>query len=114
MGCGGCRKGITVQVDTAESLKAPVLKPDGSIQFPKDQEVPNIEGYKVSSSDDHRLIPDEACACIWKITGIMLQKNGGYKPHHVCRHSKCEYRSKEVNFDICKACPLREEEPSLQ
>lgn len=109
MGCGGCREGITVQVENAETLQAPVLEPDGSIRYPESQEVPEIEGYTLDEEDDHRLIPDEKCHCVWKITGIMLQKKGGYKPHHVCRHSECEHRSKPVTPEICKACPFRQE-----
>jgi hypothetical protein len=38
-----------------------------------------------------------------------MQRNGTYKPHHVCRHSKCEHNTKPVTTDICSSCPLRQQ-----
>lgn len=109
MACGGCKQGISVNIEKAEVLKAPVMNPDGSIQYPEDQEVPVIEGYTLDEDDDHRLIPDVACGCVYKITGILMQKDGTFKPHHVCRHSQCEHNMKPVTFDICESCPLRQQ-----
>ena len=108
MGCGRCRQQTKIKVSAAAILKAPVMQSDGVIQFPEGQTAPLVAGYTSDEGDKSRLIPDEDCACVWKITGIMLQKGGTYKPHHVCRQSKCEHRSKPVTADICKACPLRE------
>lgn len=109
MSCGGCGSRIRIKVDKPEMLKSPVIDQDGVIVFPQDQEeIPVIDGYTVDEENPLRLIPNEDAHCVWKITGIMLQKSGSYRPHHVCRNSKCEHRSKPVTPDICKACPLRE------
>ena len=108
MGCGGCRGSFSFKAPDKESLVAPVMDSDGSILFPKDYTVPVIEGYHLDEENEQRLIPDDDCHCAWKITGIMLQKDGSYRPHHVCRHSKCEHRSKPVTPDVCKGCPLRD------
>lgn len=108
MSCGGCRQQTKIKVSAAVILKAPILLSEGVIQFPEGQVAPQVAGYTSDESDKSRLIPDKDCACDWKITGIMLQKGGDYKPHHVCRQSKCEHGTKPVTADICKACPFRE------
>lgn len=102
MVCGGCG---TTKITLTKPISTPILHSDGVIEFPKDQELPVINGYE---PDGQKLIPKDGVECVWRITGIMLQKDGTYKPHHVCRHSKCEYRSQPVDFDICKKCNWRE------
>lgn len=109
MACGGCRGPVKVQTDRAETIKAPTMDPDGSMRFPRDKPVPVVEGYHPDPEDQHHLIPDEDANCLYKITGILLQKDGSYQPHHVCRKSDCEHYTKAVTPDICKACPLREQ-----
>lgn len=108
MGCGGCRRQISIKLSAAKKLRAPVIQSEGVIQFPEGQTAPLVDGYTLDEDDNSRLIPDENCACDWKITAVMLQKVGGYTPNHVCRHSKCEHRSKKVTADICRECPYRE------
>jgi hypothetical protein len=111
MPCGGCnQKGVNIQIHTAEELQAPVTNKDGSIQYPKGHDVPEINGYTKDPEDEYRLIPQEDCACIWKITGILLQQDGTYEPHHICFNNECEHTSKPVTFDICKNCTFREQE----
>jgi hypothetical protein len=107
MGCGGCRQGVTVNLDKYAKIKAPAMDSDGSIVFPEGEAVLNIEGYTPDVENPQRLIPDVDSACSSKITGIMLQKDGSYKPIHVCRESKCEHSSKPVTPSICQGCPFR-------
>lgn len=107
MGCGSCRQGVNNI--TADIIKAPIMNPDGSITFPSKGKVPLIEGYTANPENEFNLIPDNNCVCIHKMTGIMLQRNGIYKPHHVCMCSKCPHKSKAVTTDICKACSFRQE-----
>ena len=108
MGCGGCRQGVTINLDKHAKVTAPIMDNDGSIVFPEGEEVPVIEGYTLDAENPQRLIPAVDNACVWKITGIMLQKDGSYKPLHVCRQSKCEHSSKPVAPSICQGCPFRE------
>ena len=110
MGCGGCRQGVTIQISDPNVIKAPVMNSDGSIQYPKNQKVPVIQGYEQDPKDYSRLITQNSCGCTWRITGLLLNKEGTHLPHHVCRHSKCEHRSKPVTMDICQTCPLKETE----
>lgn len=108
MGCGGCREQNAKQFQVPKPvLKTPKLYSDGSIEFPEDQPDPKIEGYEPSPDNPQILVPKEPVDCPYRVTGIMLQKDGTYRPHHVCRHSKCEHKGKQVNFDICKGCPFR-------
>ncbi|MHA2066023.1 MAG: hypothetical protein ACXABY_16750 [Candidatus Thorarchaeota archaeon] len=109
MACGGCRQG-SVRVEADLTSKNPTLETDGSIMFPEGDAVPVVEGYTVDENDPQRLVPDDDCACFYKITGIMLQRNGEYSPHHVCRHPECEHKTKTVTPDICKGCPFRTQE----
>lgn len=102
MSCSGCNKNIEVKVPT----KTPQLLPDGSIKFAEGP-VPVIDGY-APSEDDPMLLTPNGISCSYRLTGITLQKDGTYAPMHVCRHSKCEYRSKAVTDKICEGCPLRE------
>lgn len=107
MGCTGCNKRVNVTL-SKQVMTSPMLESDGSIVFPEGQEVPVVEGYTPHPSDPQKLVPLEDGACDWKITGIMLQKDGSYKPHHVCRNSKCEHKTKPVTPSICQGCPFRE------
>lgn len=85
----------------------PIIESDGSVVFPEDVEIMNIQGYEVDPEDDRRLIPIGA-GCSKRMTGIMLQRDGTFAPHHVCMHNQCEHKSKPVTFDICEGCPLRD------
>lgn len=107
MGCGFCRKPNGRNIPVLES-KAPTLHPDGSIEF-KMEPVPEIEGYTRDAANPMVLVP-KVIPCVYRMTGIMLQKHGTYKPHHVCRESKCPHRSKEVTLTICENCPFRQDE----
>lgn len=104
MGCGGCRMGNTVKV-IVKPTDDPTMHPDGKMEFPN--KAPTVEGYKVHPKNDKILIPD-GVNCQHRITGIMLQKDGSYRPYHVCKHSQCEHRHNEVTYSICEACPLRQ------
>ncbi len=110
MGCGGCgRNQIPTQYEnyvTNDSNRSPKLHPDGVIEFFKEP-IPVIEGYDTDPYEPMKLIP-KGSGCAYRITGILMQKNGTHIPHHVCRHSKCEHKGKPVTFDICDSCPLRE------
>jgi len=108
MGCGGCRKGITINLDKQAKITAPIMDSDGSIVYPEGEVPPEIEGYKPTKDDPQRLSPREESACVWKITGIMMQRDGTYKPLHVCRSQECKHKSKPVSSGVCQACPHRE------
>lgn len=109
MGCGSCRKQNGRNVPAPQMVsKAPTLHPDGCIEF-KMEPVPEVEGYTRDADNPMVLVP-KAVPCVFRMTGIMLQRNGVYKPHHVCRESKCEHRSKEVTLEICAGCPFRQDD----
>lgn len=107
MACGGCRGDRVVVNQQPVEQTAPIMEQDGSIVFPEGTDVLQIEGYSVDPNNPRRLVPHEDSACFYKITGIMLTRDGSYKPHSVCRHSECEHRTKPVTPDICKGCPFR-------
>lgn len=106
MSCGGCRGGSPhiVPVPPA-ALKTPQYQPmDGSITFPEGIDMMDIEGYEVDPEDERRLLSIMP-PCMFRITGVMLQKDSTFKPHHVC-NGKCEHKGKPVTLEICKGCPL--------
>jgi hypothetical protein len=103
MGCGGCGQNsyrVPVKVET----NVPEILPDGSIEF-KEEPVPDLEGYELSGP---MTLKPTGVTCTYRVTGIMLQRDGSYAPLHVCRHNKCEYKNKPVTDSICQGCPLRE------
>jgi hypothetical protein len=108
MGCGSCRTGKVIRLDKMPPVKAPTMDSDGSMVFPEGQELPVIDGYKPVADDPQRLSPREENGCRWKITGIMMQRDGSYKPLHVCRNSECEHKQKPVEPSVCVACPFRQ------
>lgn len=87
--------------------KTPQIEIDGAVVFPEEAEIVDIEGYEVDPEDERRFIPTGP-ACSKRMTGIMLQKDGTFAPHHVCMHQQCEHKSKPVTFKICEGCPFRE------
>ncbi len=107
MGCLGCG-GRPQRINLPElPITTPQLRADGSIVYPDGEAPDTIQGYSVDPEDPQRLIPD-GVGCSWRITGIMLDADGTYKPHHVCRNSECEHSTKPVTFDICGECEFRE------
>lgn len=112
MGCGSCRNegGPIHRVHISEAaLKTPRYHPgDGSITFPEGTPMVDIDGYGVDE-DDHRRLVSHMPECQYRITGIMLQKDSTFKPHHVCT-GPCEHRTKPVTYAICSGCPLSHKE----
>lgn len=107
MACGGCGGRLpAVKVDV--KIEAPQILNDGTVQFPEGP-APVVEGYTMDPDDDTVLVPSGQ-HCDMRITGILLQRDGTYKPFHVCRHPQCDKRSEEVSFDVCDACPYRSQE----
>lgn len=109
MGCGGCRNQVVVQTESATPKRVqetPEYHPeDGSITFPEGSELFEIQGYEVDEDDERRLISNMPI-CTYRMTGIMLQKDGKFRPHHICT-GNCEHKSKPVTHDICLECPIR-------
>jgi len=109
MSCGSCRqkqskKNAKIEVN---NKKAPITQADGSILYPDGLDIPEVIGYTQSEDDPQLLIPNEHTPCDWKLTGIMLQQDGRYKPMSVCRHQECEHVNQTVTSDICSECPFR-------
>lgn len=107
MGCSNCDRQVSINV-SQNPIKAPTMNADGSITYPDGDTLPIIDGYREDPDNDRNLLPVEGNGCAWRITGIMLRKDGTYQPHHVCRNSKCAYKAKPVTFPICHTCPYRE------
>ena len=91
---------------TLPAVKTPSLEHDNSIIFPEGVKMVELEGYEVDPDNDRRLIPTEPI-CLQRMTGVMLKRDGTFKPHHICMHDRCEYKSLPVSFSICRTCPLR-------
>lgn len=106
--CGGCRQGVTINYDDRAELKAPMMDDDGNMIFPEGADVPVIEGFKPCEDNPGKLVPESDTACMWKMTGIMLQKDGSYKPLFVCQNKECSENSQQVTPATCAACPLRQ------
>jgi len=105
MGCGGCQGG-KVRIDLPP-VTSPVMNQEGAIEYPEGHDIPEIQGYHADPENDRVLIPDDGVGCDYRIAGILMQRDGSYKPHFVCRHTQCEHKSKPVTMDICKGCPFR-------
>lgn len=103
--CNSTRPKKVIEVPQIPS-NIPRLNGDGTIEFPEGVEILQIDGY-TPCEDNYRLLKPDGPGCSYRITGVMLNKNGTYTPYHVCRHQKCEHRSKQVTFKICEGCPFR-------
>ena len=104
--CGGKKYVVKMPQVPEPKITVPQLQADGSIKFPEGVEILQIDGY-TPCEDNPRLLKPNGPGCSFRITGVMLNKNGTYTPYHVCRHQKCEHRSKQVTFKICGGCPFR-------
>lgn len=108
MGCGGCN-GKNVDKVTA-SLKPvegqPLVYTDGTIHYAS--RAPEIEGYTRDPEDETKLKPAVQAPCGFRVSGIMLQKDGTFTMNHVCNHSACPLRWKRVTLNDCAECEHRE------
>lgn len=103
MGCCNKKNPHVVKIS---KQTAPIMEKDNSILFPEDVEVWNVEGYEPDPDDKRRLICKQE-PCSQRLTGIMLDQDGSYKPYMVCGHSRCPHSSNPVTFQICKECTFR-------
>lgn len=106
MSCGGCGGNVhQVTARLEPDPDAPLMFPDGTVLFYS--EAPEVDGYTKDPEDPRKLIPNKPVACGYRISGILLNRDGSYTPTHICRHSDCEHLYKEITFDICSECPLK-------
>ena len=103
--CGGKKYVVKMPQVPEPKITVPQLQADGSIKFPGP--APVVEGY-AQCPEDETVVRPKGEHCLYRITGIMLQRDGIYRPYHACRQSQCPHRGKEVNFTICQTCPFRE------
>jgi hypothetical protein len=107
MGCGGCRQNnskVTAQLKPEQDQ--PLVYPDGTIHYA--HEAPEIPGYKRDPNDPTKLKPAVDAPCGYRISGIMLDKDGTFTMNHVCNHSECPLRWKRVTLEDCADCDHRE------
>lgn len=108
MSCGGCRGFKSIGSNSqapVPSKTAPTYNPeDSSIIFPEGMTPMDIDGYSVDPEDSQRLV-SEMPTCGVRMTGVMLQQDGTYLPHHHCLGA-CEHKGSQVDLAKCNACPL--------
>jgi len=107
MACGGCGSPSKIPVKTVIKTNMPTLHGDGSIEFLEGQTILKIQGYE-PDQDNERILKPNGVGCSYRLTGIMLDRDGTYKPMHICKNGECNYRGDQVSFDICKECKYRE------
>lgn len=106
-GCGTCADRATSAAKRIiDKHKYPefTVKPDGSLLFKK--AAPVLPGYKHNPHNVKLLNPDTV-PCKDRITLPVLRRGGNYEILNQCNHFDCEMRGKDVNDEICRACPLR-------
>ena len=111
--CGNGNSAAHVVPLPKAAYTSPHYQPaDGSITFPPELEMFEIAGYEVDPQNPRRLLSTMP-PCMHRITGVMLQKDGRYAPHHVC-NGPSSHRSQPVTYDICNECTLSHTEQDIK